>query len=576
MSVFSCSNNLTHSHPISHRTMPRSPSPPPRYRQDRRYRDDSPPRRYQEDRIRDRRWEDPRRDDFRGGYSRPRDDDYRRRDWDDRARGPVREYDRDPSPSYRRPPSDKAGSSRGSPMKTLQTPGGRSGTPEEGQITSPVPPSASKALPSRPRSPRSPLPFRRRSPSPPRRFGDKPFVRDRRGWEGRDSRDWERDRDRFRDDRPYSRFDRPDSRDRNDRFDRNDRDRFDRGDSRSRTPPSYNRRSPSPSSLLSRSRSSRLTSPRKISPNKRSPARRSSPPPLRRLPSPEPASTATAPAGPSETVSAPAPRESKPPPFAFTKPPPSGPRGDRAPPTGPRALSGGFQPRFSPYIAPPPKLEPVKIERRESPEPAEEKPTASVVNPYRTAAAATPLGPGGRLSWADRNSVSGPSTAPSPVDTKSPVTPVVHRQDSISSTIKAETVAGPGPFTEMHRVKQEAEDVKMEEVKPSNTDAEARIMEEIAHFPNRYGTAQWELDVSAALRTTIPQPADRQLEAHYQHSHTIAVQVNKAQSAARIAAAVLADAEAERAAAADRTRTVMDLLRAGDSWNMGIMGVSGM
>jgi len=54
------------------------------------------------------------------------------------------------------------------------------------------------------------------------------------------------------------------------------------------------------------------------------------------------------------------------------------------------------------------------------------------------------------------------------------------------------------------------------------------------------------------------------------------MQVNKAQSAARIAAAVLADAEAERAAAADRTKTVMDLLRAGDSWNMGIMGVSGM
>lgn len=69
---------------------------------------------------------------------------------------------------------------------------------------------------------------------------------------------------------------------------------------------------------------------------------------------------------------------------------------------------------------------------------------------------------------------------------------------------------------------------------------------------------------------------DRQLEAHYKHSHTIAMQVNKAQSAARIAAAVLADAEAERAAAADRTKTVMDLLRAGDSWNMGIMGVSGM
>lgn len=101
------------------------------------------------------------------------------------------------------------------------------------------------------------------------------------------------------------------------------------------------------------------------------------------------------------------------------------------------------------------------------------------------------------MSWADRNSVSGPSSAPSPVDTKSPVTPVVHRQDSMSSTAKAEPMAGPGPATEIPRVKQEMEDVNMEEVKPGISDAEARIMEEIALLPNRYGTAQWELDVSA-------------------------------------------------------------------------------
>lgn len=73
----------------------------------------------------------------------------------------------------------------------------------------------------------------------------------------------------------------------------------------------------------------------------------------------------------------------------------------------------------------------------------------------------------------------------------------------MSSTAKAEPMAGPGPSTEIPRVKQEMEDVKTEEVKPGISDAEARIMEEIALLPNRYGTAQWELDVSAGRARTL-------------------------------------------------------------------------
>lgn len=66
---------------------------------------------------------------------------------------------------------------------------------------------------------------------------------------------------------------------------------------------------------------------------------------------------------------------------------------------------------------------------------------------------------------------------------------------------------------------------------------------------------------------------DYQLNAHYNHMNTLAQHTNKARSAARIAAAVLADAEADRVAAAARSKTAQEQLQQASSWNASLLPI---
>lgn len=420
--------------------MPRSPSPPPRLPR-RPFIEDSPQR------FRDR---DPR-DDYRyrgepsryrgpAGFDRdrrdPRDRDWRDRDverdydrgsrfggrqsWYARDRDAERMRERDDRDRIRSPLPVRPGISLidrdERPRESIEgsTKARSEGTPEEGQITSPVvaPPTIS-GLPPRPRSPpRSPPRRRSRSPPPFRRF-------DRESW-----RDRERDRER---------------------------DRFYRRRSPSPYSPIRRRRSPSVSSASTPSRSSRFSPiKRGISPAERSRYTRS---PMsekpQRLTSPEPMSpidhsrplSRTSVSGPTRpqtptslpptlsTPQQPAPALAHTQPLStpsvstFPKrPPPTGPRSERlglVPPTGPRALAhlyGGrpAAPRV-PYATP--------IAGLSSTNPT---PTATVKNDFHASttpetptatfgAHAPPTGPSsGRLSWSERKNV---LSQPHPIST---------------------------------------------------------------------------------------------------------------------------------------------------------------
>lgn len=523
--------------------MPRSPSPPPRLprrpfiedspqhfrdrdpRDDYRYRGE--PSRYRSPAGFDRDRRDPRDRDWRdrdaerdydrgsrfGGrqswYARDRDAErMRERDDRDRIRSPLPArpgfipIDRDERPREPREGSTKTRSE---------------GTPEEGQITSPVVAAPTiSGLPPRPRSPpRSPPRRRSRSPPPKRRF-------ERDSW-----RDRERDRGR---------------------------DRF----YRRRSPSPYSpirrrRRSPSVSSASTPSRSSRFSPiKRGISPTERSRRTRS---PMsekpQRLTSPEPRSpeepsrplSRTSVSGPTRpqtptslppTLSTPQPPvpslahaqpSSTPLVSTFPKrPPPTGPRSERlglAPPSGPRALAhlyGGrpAAPRV-PYATPiaglsganPTPTAAVKNDFQESTTP--ETPSATLQ------AHAPPTGPSlGRLSWSERKNVlSQPHPTPTseqisgvnpyaPLPSRngqaahrqggsSPPVPAPHSSSSVSTTplppVLTPAAEEPTNVEESVVAEEELAEMKAKQEK-------ARISAELPPVLIGFGTATWETEVS--------------------------------------------------------------------------------
>lgn len=258
-------------------SMPRSPSPSS-YR--RRFRSPSPPRGYGPSRGGDRyraRGDDDR--DRRGG-------DRGGRSWHrgrDRSRERERDGNRDWDNYYRRREGSPAASASASASAVGTQPASRTGTPEEGQITSPEARRRTRSPPPARRRSRSP----RRSPSP-RRYNDRFSDRFRGGYNDMDRRrgDWGRRR------------------------------------SRSRSP-RRDRGSPSPS-VSPRSPRREARSPRRQDSRSPSPRRRSPEPPR-----PSSSSSQPLPGGAAGVI----------PPTA--RAPPTGPRMDRLPPTGPRAFGPG-------------------------------------------------------------------------------------------------------------------------------------------------------------------------------------------------------------------------------------------
>lgn len=581
--------------------MPRSPSPTPRLPR-RPFIEDSPQR------FRDR---DPR-DDYRyrgepsryrgpAGFDRDRRD-LRDRDW--RDRDVERDYDRGPrfggrqswyardrdaermrerddrdrirSPLPARPgiPLIDRDQRTREPIEG-STKARSEGTPEEGQITSPVaaPPTIS-GLPPRPRSPpRSPPRRRSRSPPPFRRFEREPW------------RDRERDRDR---------------------------DRFYRRRSPSPYSPIRRRRSPSVSSASTPSRSSRFSPiKRGISPAERSRRTRSpmsekpqhltSPEPMSPVDQSRPLSRASA-SGPTRpqtpsllppTLSAlqqPAPPTlshtqplSTPSVSTFPKrPPPTGPRSERlglVPPTGPRALAhlyGGrpAAPRVS-YTTPiaglsgtnPTPTATVKNDSHASTTP--ETPSATLQ------AHAPPTGPSsGRLSWSERKNVlSQPHpTASEQTSSFNPYAPVpshngqtAHRRDDSSPPAPAPQSSSSVSTTPLPRILTPAaeelpnveESVIAEEelAERKAKEEKTRILAELPPVLIGFGGAAWETELAS----------------HMHHYTSLVQNTLRLQAAQRLAAASLADAEAERVAVMERSKICDEQLMSG-TLGVGIIG----
>jgi hypothetical protein len=395
--------------------MPRSPSPPyrPRGNYDpRRDRD----RDWDRDRDRDR---DVDRDRATSSYrGRHYDPDYRGRgrgrgfrgrgrggyrERDDRRRSYSRSLSRSRSRSRDRRPIERE--RRYSPAKS------RSLTPEEGQITS---------APSTRR--RSPLP-------PPPRRGSPIWRRDRDRSIDRD-RDWRDDRRDTR--RPFSRSSRSPP------------------PPRSPLPPRERERDYSPASASSRSLSTRFPSPEKrrivYSPRPRSPER----PPL-------PAVTASVPEPPKRPIPVAVPLHA-------LRVPPSGPRSERFPPTGPAIPSG---PRALQHHN--------QNQTQHQTQYPNQTPQVPNTYPPRPAMGNTPIEPGpitpNRLSWAERKT----------------------------------SGFGHGP----NEIKEEARDVQMEPDVPAVDEAEleeqrareedARITAELPELKMPFARARWEVDVSPCL-----------------------------------------------------------------------------
>jgi len=395
-------------------TMPRSPSPPyrPRGNYDpRRDRD----RDWDRDRDRDR---DVDRDRATSSYrGRHYDPDYRGRgrgrgfrgrgrggyrERDDRRRSYSRSLSRSRSRSRDRRPIERE--RRYSPAKS------RSLTPEEGQITS---------VPSTRR--RSPLP-------PPPRRGSPIWRRDR-------DRSIDRDRDRdWRDDRRDTR--RPFS-----------RSSISPLPARSPLPPRERERERdySPASASSRSLSTRFPSPEKrrivYSPRPRSPER-----------PPAPALTAPIPEPPKRPIPVAVPLHA-------LRVPPSGPRSERFPPTGPAIPSG------------PRALQHHNQSQHQTQLPNQPPQTSTPYAP-RLATSSTPVEPGpitpNRLSWAERKN-SGFGQGPNEI---------------------IEEVGNVEAEPELPLV----DEAELEEQRAREEDA--RITAELPELKMPFARARWEVDVS--------------------------------------------------------------------------------
>ncbi|WVO13003.1 hypothetical protein L204_100612 [Cryptococcus depauperatus] len=550
--------------------MPRSPSPPHMPR--RPFREDSPPR-Y----ARDRETRDDYR--YRGAprYHGSFDRDRRDRDWRERERD--REYDFSSRSTNGRggwPPSREAERMRSNardrerlrspprqrlvatydrddpPLDVVDSVKTRSeGTPEEGQITSPViTPATFSGLPARPRSPlpRSPPRRRSRSPLPYRRYERTPWR----------ERERERDRDRDRD---------------------GEKDR-DRGYYRPRSPSPRSpiRRHPSPSisTASTPSRGSQFSPvKRPMSPFNRLATR--SPDKHPRIASPEPHSPSlpskslsqtplpdpitSRPVTPVAPPSLPQPTTQGVPtgPAAFIKKPPTGPRSERmglAPPSGPRALAHlyGTRPRV-----------PVAI-----PIASMSAPSALVAKEVRetetTPAICMPTAPGsasGRLSWSERKSMLShptPERHPSNSFTSSPIvgsashTP--HRASSSpANSVSATPFPSFAPSVAEKAIKEEPRIGQGDLAEVQEQDEQVKIMAELPQVKVSFGGAAWEIE----------------LVNHNNHYNILLQSTLRAQSAQRHAAMILADAEAERIAAMERRKICEEQLMTG-TLGVGIIG----
>ncbi len=459
--------------------MPRSPSPPLRYPlPPRQYRENSPPR------FRERQpYQGPDERSW-GDYNR------QRRDFD---------RDRDEDRDYRRPHRER------SPVKSIHANEEESGSPEEGQITSPV--RGAARLPPRPRSPplrrrspspppfrrrsRSPPPFRRRSPSKPyrRRSPTPPPYRQRSPSPPTFRR---RSPSRSRS-RRHSPSPPPPPLRRRSPSPRGYRDRqWDHpGRSRSPHPTRPLPRSPSPSSISSRSRSSRFHSPEKRS----------------RAPSSSPASR--------QTLLEPLKRESP-----LSKSLPTGPKAV-AIPTGPRALTGTaalpFRPRPNTYV------QPIIVK-----EELVSSPSVEIPNPYARVPA-PPVSAGGgtpRLSWSERKSLISPSAPTGPSEIS--VNPYTMGRKTSETVVKSENsyasasvrqIQNPDPIVKVEqpyplgrqnsdvpqRIQTPVKDERVEEEKPRFNEAEitqlkareleSRIMAELPTLEVSHFGAGWETQV---------------------------------------------------------------------------------
>ena len=580
--------------------MPRSPSP---YFRDRRYRD-SPPRRYAP-RDRDGDWEQDRRREDRderswGSYHRQRDDRQRDRDWDRprerfegrhyedsdrdrdtemdrggygrRPRSPSRSRSR--SPLIHRPPQASASASAAasggggrvpSPMKSGRSTSKKSVTPEEGQITSPVR-----------RERRSPVPvplYRNRvQEAPPR-----DIARD----------DYERPA--YREPRyPPS------------------------------GPSSYSRRSPSPPPppiSRRRSRSRTRTPPRSRSPTPSSysySSRSRSSPEKQRSPRRPPVAQSNL-----SRLYVDRDRErdrDRPVGFPSARQPPSGPRSDRAPPTGPRVVSGerpsappsgpsaerappaASASSTNPYAAPierdprgsfgrsgvisnPPArgspLRPQSPSDNTAPPPRLDTPTQEIENPYGRPTGQGNVGGGNaaRLSWSDRKF----GQARSPTRPAGPVS----RGDQSDQSVQGRSPSQTKPLHPDQRnlgtstgTEDQQSIGRQPQAPPEDPEVvarrtvEARIRAEMPSVKLWSTKPKWEMEVSAhpchyTFRWTqipgLPREltlTNFQLDAHYKHLSTLQQNTVRAQSAARLAGMVLADAEGERYAAGERRKSV--------------------
>ena len=184
-----------------------------------------------------------------------------------------------------------------------------------------------------------------------------------------------------------------------------------------------------------------------------------------------------------------------------------------------------------------------------------------------------------RLSWSERKSLVPPAGPTAGVEGNA--NPYIMRPEAKANPYAMGRQTSEYGVSMDNPVKQETteEKLRMTEVETAALRAReeaARVMAELPVVKVSHGGAAWEVEVCCSRVDAYGSEADTiQLAHHYKAMQALQQNTFRAQSAARHAAAVLADAEGERIAAGERRKVVEAQLMAGSlgvGVGVGIMG----
>jgi hypothetical protein len=166
---------------------------------------------------------------------------------------------------------------------------------------------------------------------------------------------------------------------------------------------------------------------------------------------------------------------------------------------------------------------------------------------------------------ASRSTTSGFGVLPVPPRTSGPAHPLAGDVER-----KPSTPPVPGTPSVVAAVVEERKLTESELAEAKARVEEARIMTELPKVKVSFGGATWQGEVSHKSKREQRHPPIAQLEKHHAAMSTLHSATLRAQSAYRLAAAVLADADTERVAAGERRKITEGQLMAG-SFGMGLV-----